>query len=122
MKKALLIFVGVLVVLLGGGFALFNYKNRGPELDLYGYRQHQDPVPEGKTAIFIIGLSTGEDFPGYDVYDVIDYPRAKWDEPYTKHFRIEATDIHYLGVPTGPRYRPLVAQAMLDALDSILSR
>jgi hypothetical protein len=29
---------------------------------------------------------------------------------------------HYLGIPTGDRYRPYVAQAMFDSLDSILSR
>jgi hypothetical protein len=61
-----------------------------------------------------------ENFPGYSIYDTIDYP--DWDVPYTKHFVIDDTDIHYLGIPTGDRYRPYVAQAMFDSLDSILSR
>lgn len=241
MKKFLTITGIVVVVLISSGYGLFKYKNRGPDIDLYAYWQEQDPVPEGKTAVFIIGLSTQEDFdpiwwyniyqhiahniipwparnfaladagvalmdpdhdystvefeptrlvdrfgnfrnmdgvpfadhywdpdqeslsthraylegvearydyvlnlpiefysentdtlfyhamvnyenfPGYDVYDVIDYPKSKWDEPHTKQFTIEGTEIHYLGVPAGPRYRPYVAQAMYEAPDSVLA-
>jgi hypothetical protein len=61
-----------------------------------------------------------EDFPGYDVYDTMDY--ADWDQPFTRHFIIDNTDIFYLGVPTGDRYRPHVARALFDSLDSVLSR
>jgi len=76
---------------------------------------------ENTDTLFYHAMVNYEDFPGYDVYDVIDYPKSKWDEPYTKHFRVENTDIHYLGVPAGPRYRPFIADAMFEALDSILS-
>ena len=76
---------------------------------------------ENSDTLFYHAMVNYEGFPGYDVYDVVDYPKSKWDEPYTKHFRLENTDIHYLGVPTGPRYRPYVAQSMYDALDSVLS-
>jgi len=34
----------------------------------------------------------------------------------------ENTKIIYLGVPTGDRYRPYVAKALFDSLDSVLSR
>jgi hypothetical protein len=76
---------------------------------------------ENTDTLFYHALVNYEGFPGYDVYDVIDYPKTKWDEPYTKQYRVENTDIHYLGVPTGTRYRPHVAQAMFESLDSILS-
>ncbi len=45
-----------------------------------------------------------------------------WDVPYTKHFVMEDTDITFLGIPTGDRYRPYVGQAMFGALDEVLSR
>ncbi len=48
--------------------------------------------------------------------------RPGWDVPYTKHLVIDDTDIYYLGIPTGDRYRPYVAQAMFDSLNSVLSR
>ena len=35
---------------------------------------------------------------------------------------IDGSEIFYLGVPTGDRYRPYVARAMFEALDSVLSR
>jgi len=77
---------------------------------------------ENSDTLFYHAMVNYEGFPGYDVYDVVDYPKSNWDQPYTKHFKIENTNIHYLGVPTGPRYRPYVAQAMYDTLDSVLSR
>jgi len=76
---------------------------------------------ENTDTLFYHAMVNYEDFPGYSVYDVIDYPKSEWDRPYTKHFEIDGTHIEYLGVPTGNRYRPFVAQAMFDAWDSILS-
>jgi protoheme ferro-lyase len=75
---------------------------------------------ENTDTLFYHAMVNYENFPGYSIYDTIDYP--DWDVPYTKHFVIEDTDIHYLGIPTGDRYRPYVGQAMFDSLDSILSR
>ena len=75
---------------------------------------------ENTDTLFYHAMVNYENFPGYSIYDTIDYP--DWDVPYTKHFVIDDTDIHYLGIPTGDRYRPYVAQAMFDSLDSILSR
>jgi hypothetical protein len=75
---------------------------------------------ENTDTLFYHAMVNYENFPGYSVYNTIDYP--DWDTPYTKHFVIEESDIYYLGVPTGDRYRPYVAQAMFDALDSVLSR
>ena len=75
---------------------------------------------ENTDTLFYHAMVNYENFPGYSIYDTIDYP--DWDVPYTKHFVIDDTDIYYLGIPTGDRYRPYVAQAMFDSLDSILSR
>lgn len=77
---------------------------------------------ENTDTLFYHAMVNYENFPGYDIYNVIDYPPEKWDEPYTKHFVIDDTHIHYLGVPTGDRYGPYIAQAMFDSWDSILSR
>jgi hypothetical protein len=77
---------------------------------------------ENTDTLFYHAMVNYEDFPGYSVYEVIDYPKSEWDAPYTKHFTIDGTEIFYLGVPTGERYRPFVAQAMFEALDSVLAR
>jgi hypothetical protein len=77
---------------------------------------------ENTDTLFYHAMVNYEDFPGYSVYNVIDYPKSEWETPYTKHFEIDGTQIEYLGVPTGNRYRPYVAQAMFDSWDSILER
>jgi len=77
---------------------------------------------ENTDTLFYHAMVNYEDFSGYDVYNVIDYPKSEWETPYTKHFEIDGTHIHYLGVPTGDRYRPYIAQAMFDSWDSILER
>jgi len=77
---------------------------------------------ENTDTLFYHAMVNYENFPGYTVYEVIDYPKENWDEPYTKHFVIDDTEIFYLGVPTGSRYRPYIAQAMYDSLNSVLSK
>ena len=59
-------------------------------------------------------------FPGYDIYETIDYP--DWDVPYTREFDLEGTHTIYNGVLTGPRYRGYVADSLAQAIDSILSK
>jgi len=76
---------------------------------------------ENSDTLFYHAMVNYENFPGYSVYEVIDYPKSAWNTPYTKRFEIDGTEIEYLGVPTGNRYRPFVAQAMFDAWDAILS-
>jgi hypothetical protein len=68
--------------------------------------------------MFTHAMTNYENFPGYNVYNEIDYP--DWDQPYTSHYVIDDTEIFYLGVPTGDRYRPYVAQAIFDSLDAVL--
>jgi hypothetical protein len=75
---------------------------------------------ENTDTLFTHAMLNFENFPGYDVYNEIDYP--DWDKPYTNHYVIEETDIFYLGVPTGDRYRPYVAKALFDSLDAVLSQ
>jgi hypothetical protein len=75
---------------------------------------------ENTDTLFTHALLNYENFPGYDVYNEIDYP--DWDKPYTSHFVINDTDIFYLGVPTGDRYRPYVAQALFSSIDEVLSQ
>jgi len=75
---------------------------------------------ENTDTLFYHAMVNYEGFPGYSPTDKIDYP--DWDKPYTRHFEIDGTQIDYLGVPTGDRYRPYVAKAMFQAWDSVLSR
>ncbi len=77
---------------------------------------------ENTDTLFYHAMVNYEDFPGYSVYDQIKYPPQKWDEPYTKHFNIDGTDIHYVGVPVGPRYAPYIGQALFTAWDTVLSQ
>jgi protoheme ferro-lyase len=74
---------------------------------------------ENTDTLYTHAMSNYENFPGFDVYDSIDYP--DWDTPYTSHFEIDGTRIDYLGIPTGDRYRPYVAQALYDSFDAVLS-
>ena len=73
---------------------------------------------ENTDTLFYHAMVNYENFPGYSIYDVIDYP--DWDAPYTQHYVIDGVDIHYLGIPTGDRYRPYVAQALFDSMSSVL--
>ena len=73
---------------------------------------------ENTDTMFTHAMTNFENFPGYNVYNEIDYP--DWDQPYTSHYVIDDTEIFYLGVPTGDRYRPYVAQAIFDSLDAVL--
>lgn len=75
---------------------------------------------ENTDTLFSHAMSNYENFPGFDVYNEIDYP--DWDQPYTSHFEINNTQIDYLGIPTGDRYRPYISQALFDSFDSILSQ
>jgi hypothetical protein len=77
---------------------------------------------ENTDTLFYHAMVNYENFPGYTVYDQIKYPPSKWDQPYTKRFDIDGTQIEYLGVPVGPRYAPYVGQAMFDSWDAILSQ
>jgi hypothetical protein len=73
---------------------------------------------ENTDTMFTHAMTNFENFPGYNVYNEIDYP--DWDQPYTSHYVIDDTEIFYLGVPAGDRYRPYVAQAIFDSLDAVL--
>lgn len=77
---------------------------------------------ENTDTLFYHAMVNYEDFPGYSVYDQIKYPPEKWDQPYTKQFTIDGTQIEYLGTPAGPRYAPYMGQAMFEAWDAILSQ
>ncbi|MDP7041690.1 MAG: hypothetical protein QGF91_03455, partial [Gammaproteobacteria bacterium] len=75
---------------------------------------------ENTDTLFSHAMSNYENFPGFDVYNEIDYP--DWEKPYTSHFEIDGTQIDYLGIPTGDRYRPYIAEALFNTFDAILSQ
>ena len=56
MKKIVIGFVVVIVVVGGLFFGLFTYKNRPLQLDHFKYYENQDTTPVGKVGIFITGL------------------------------------------------------------------
>ena len=63
MKKGLIVFI-IFMTLLYGIFSLTKaYQNQRPKPDLYyDVYTKQDTVPEGKVAVFLVGLSTAEDY------------------------------------------------------------
>jgi len=77
MKKILLALVLIIVV---SGYGLFKYNNPQPE-DLYSYYLNQDATPEGKTAVFMIGLATTEDYEPtwwYNIYQHVAHVNIPW--------------------------------------------
>ena len=54
---------------------------------------------ENTDTLFYHAMVNYENFPGYSIYDVIDYP--DWDVPYTQHYVIDGVDLHYLGIRPG---------------------
>jgi len=59
-------------------------------------------------------------FPGYNIYETIDYP--DWDVPYTREFNLDGTRTIYSGALIGLKYRHYVSEALAQAIDSILSK
>jgi len=59
-------------------------------------------------------------FPGYNIYETIDYP--DWDVPYMREFDLDGTHTIYNGALIGPKYSHYVADALAQAIDSILSK
>ena len=80
MKKFLVVLAGVILVIVISGYATVKIKNRPPE-DLYSVYLNQDLTPVGKTAVFLIGLSTTEDFDPtwwYNIYQYLAHARIPW--------------------------------------------
>ena len=62
MKKFVLGLVAIVVVVVAGGYTTFKIKNQKHGPDVYAMYLNQDPTPKGKVGVFVIGLSTTEDF------------------------------------------------------------
>ena len=60
MKKFFIATVAVLAVFALVSYGVYQYMNKPPE-DFYTYYLEQDRVPEGKTAVLMIGLHTPEE-------------------------------------------------------------
>jgi hypothetical protein len=75
---------------------------------------------ENTDTMYTHAMANFEGFPGYSVYETIDYP--DWDIPYSRHFEIDETKIIYLGIPTGERYRPYIAKALFDSVEWVLAQ
>jgi hypothetical protein len=81
MKKFALGLVVVVIVVVAGGYTMFKVKNAPPELDVYAMYLNQDPTPKGKVGVFVIGLSTTEDFDPtwwYNIFQHIAHVRIPW--------------------------------------------
>lgn len=74
---------------------------------------------ENTDTMFSHAMFNFEGFPGYDIYEPVDYP--DWSVPYTRTFKIENTSIIYNGVPVGKYNQPIV-EAYVQAIDSVLSK
>jgi hypothetical protein len=74
---------------------------------------------ENTDTMFSHAMYNYEGFPGFDIYEPVDY--SNWSEPYTKTFDIEGTKVIYNGLPVG-RYNAPIVEAFYQAMDAILSR
>ncbi|MEQ8508143.1 MAG: hypothetical protein RIB43_04010 [Rhodospirillaceae bacterium] len=74
---------------------------------------------ENTDTVFSHAMYNFEGFPGYNIYDPVDY--SDWSVPYTRTFDIQGTQIIYNGLPIGKYNKPIV-EAFFQALDSVLSR
>lgn len=76
-------------------------------------------LAENSDTLYSHAMFNFENFPGYDIYETIDYP--DWCVPYTREFLIEGTTIVYNGVPAIKYNAPLI-EGYTQALDEILSQ
>lgn len=74
---------------------------------------------ENTDTMFSHAMFNFEGFPGYDVYETIDY--SDWSVPYTRTFKIENTELIYNGLPVG-KYNAPIIEAYTQAIDSVLSK
>jgi protoheme ferro-lyase len=72
MKKALISIVGVIVIIVAGGYGTIKYKNRIPAQlrapNYFEYYKNQDQVPEGRVGVFISHLIMPENMQTTDFY------------------------------------------------------
>ncbi|MDP7152914.1 MAG: hypothetical protein QF897_00590, partial [Gammaproteobacteria bacterium] len=81
MKKFLITVLVLIVAVVAGGYGTFKYKNREHGPDIYAMYKTQDSVPQGRTGVFMIGLSQTEDFdPTWwnNIFDHIAHVRIPW--------------------------------------------
>jgi len=74
---------------------------------------------ENTDTMFSHAMFNFEGFPGYDIYDPVDYP--DWSVPYTRTFKVENTEVIYNGLPVG-KYNAPIVDAYVQAIDSVLSK
>lgn len=74
---------------------------------------------ENTDTMFSHAMFNYEGFPGFNIYDPVDY--SDWTVPYTRTFDIEGTKIIYNGLPVGKYNKPIV-EAFYQAIDDVLSR
>ncbi len=74
---------------------------------------------ENTDTMFSHAMFNFEGFPGYDIYEPVNYP--DWSVPYTRTFKIENTTIIYNGLPVGKYNKPIV-EAYVQAIDSVLAK
>ena len=71
MKKIVIGFVVIIVVVCGLFFGLFTYKNRPLQPDYFEYYENQDTTPVGKVGIFITGLVATPEHSSVFYYNVV---------------------------------------------------
>jgi protoheme ferro-lyase len=74
---------------------------------------------ENTDTLFSHAMFNFEGFPGYDIYQPIDY--SDWSVPYTRTFKIEKTEVIYNGLPVG-KYNAPIIEAYAQAIDTVLSK
>ena len=85
----------------------------------YVIQQPMEFYTENTDTMFSHAQHNYHHFPGYNRYETIDY--SDWDTPYTREFDLGGTRTIYNGVMIG-KYHHYVAEALTQAIDSILAK
>lgn len=86
----------------------------------YVIQQPMEFYTENTDTMFSHAHHNYHHFPGYDLYETIDY--SDWDAPYSRELDLDGTRTIYNGVLAGPKYRHYVGDSLSQAIDSILSK
>jgi len=74
---------------------------------------------ENTDTMFSHAMFNFEGFPGFDIYQPVDY--SDWSVPYTRTFDVEGTQVIYNGLPVG-KYNAPIIEAYVQSIDAVLSK
>lgn len=71
LKKIIIVFLAVILILGASFYGLYKYKNQQPKPDYYEYYVKQDAKPVGKVGIFVSGLIMPENYNHWFFHNIV---------------------------------------------------